>query len=136
MPFARLTMTPARTPNQARHLADEITALIAHDLGKQYDLTSVLIETPGVFHWAIGSGYRPSAAHLEVCVTSGTNSEQEKRAFIRNAMAILRDALPDLDPATYVIIKELPATNWGYGGRTQADRAANGGQAIISANVA
>lgn len=119
---------PRPYADEATHLARELTALIARDLGKRHDLTSVLIETPGAFHWAIGDGGRPSAAHLEVCVTAGTNSEQEKRAFSTNAMAILQRALPDLDPATYIVVKELPATDWGYGGRTQADRAANVGK--------
>lgn len=122
MPFARLTLTSIPTLDQANHLATELTGLIAHDLGKRQELTSILVETSGIFHWAIGAEGRLTAAHLEVCVTAGTNSEQEKRAFIANAMTILRTVLPGLNPATYVVIRELLATDWGYDGRTQADR--------------
>lgn len=109
-----------------------LASLGARHSGRSKDCATIRCHspTPGAFHWAIGDGGRPSAAHLEVCVTAGTNSEQEKRAFSTNAMATLQRALPDLDPATYIVIKELPATDWGYGGRTQADRAIQRGQII------
>ena len=123
MPFAKLTMTPAPTPGQAEILTTELTDLIAGDLGKRHDLTSVLIETPDVLRWTIGAGQRPAAAHLEVCVTAGTNSEQDKRLFIADAMTMLRNALPALDPATYVVITEIAGSDWGFDGKTQADRA-------------
>lgn len=56
-------------------------------------------------------------------MTAGTNSEEEKRAFVGNAMLLLRRTLPSLAAATYIVVKELPAINWGYDGQTQADRA-------------
>ncbi|MFT4080260.1 tautomerase family protein [Rhodomicrobium sp.] len=123
MPFARLTITPTPLQENAQALAAELTDLIAHDLGKHRDLTSVLVETTGSQVWTIGASERASAAHLEVYVTAGTNSEDEKRTFIANAMALLRRAYPNLGAATYVVVKQLPATDWGYDGRTQADRA-------------
>ncbi|WP_306027962.1 hypothetical protein [Stappia sp. MMSF_3263] len=123
MPFARLTLIPAPAPEQASRLAAELTDLVAGDLGKRHDLTSILIETPGEALWTIGGQPRASAAHLEVCVTAGTNSDEEKRTFVANAMRMLKAALPGLDPATYVIVKEVPGSDWGFDGRTQADRA-------------
>jgi 4-oxalocrotonate tautomerase len=123
MPFARLTLTPALAPERASRLAAELTDLVAASLGKRHDLTSVLIETPGETLWTIGGHPRATAAHLEVCVTAGTNSDEEKRTFVANAMRTLKEALPGLDPATYVIVKEMPGSDWGFDGRTQADRA-------------
>jgi 4-oxalocrotonate tautomerase len=123
MPFARLTITAIPLPKAADDLARELTNLIARDLGKRHELTSVLVEAPSGTHWTIGAELRPVAAHLEVCVTAGTNTEDEKRAFVAHAMAMLHHALPGLDPATYVVVKELSATDWGYDGLTQADRA-------------
>ena len=124
MPFARLTVIPAPAPELAHRLATDLKTLIARELRKQHDLTSVLIETPGRYDWAIGAVRTETAAHLEVCVTAGTNSEDEKRAFIETAMLVLRQALPGLAEATYIVVKELPAVDWGYDGLTQAFRAA------------
>ncbi|MAZ82085.1 MAG: hypothetical protein CME90_00500 [Hoeflea sp.] len=123
MPFARLTLHPAQTPDTTSRLAADLTSAIAKDLGKRHELTSLLIETPASARWTIGAEDREVTAHLEVCVTAGTNSEEEKRIFVRNAMALLRRALPTLAEATYVVVTELPSVNWGYDGRTQADRA-------------
>ncbi len=123
MPFARLTLHPAPPPAQAERLGAELTELIGRDLGKQRSLTSVLVETPGWGRWTIAGEARSAAAHLEVCVTAGTNSEAQKRTFIDNSMNLLRNLAPDLHSATYVVVRELPATDWGFDGRTQADRA-------------
>lgn len=122
MPFVRLTLIPAQTAEVTKRLTTDLTALVAADLGKRYDLTSVLLETPDAAHWAIGGIAHDVAAHLEICVTAGTNSDAEKRAFVANAMRLLRQEMPTLATATYVVVTELPGTNWGYDGETQADR--------------
>ena len=123
MPFARLTLVPAVPETDARTLAAALTDLIAKDLDKRRDLTSMLIEMPQNVIWSIGAEPVEATAHLEVCVTAGTNSEAQKRSFIANAMAALRPAVPGLSATTYIIIREMPASAWGYDGRTQADRA-------------
>ena len=61
-------------------------------------------------------------AFLEATVTAGANTDDEKAAFIAAAEAMLRDALGRLDAPVYVIVQEIPATDWGYDGRTQAAR--------------
>ena len=38
-------------------------------------------------------------------------------------MLVLQRSLPTLATATYIVVKELPAINWGYDGQSQADRA-------------
>lgn len=126
MPFARLTLIPAQNSDVVQRLTDELTALIAGDLSKRHELTAVLVETPETARWTIGAAANEAGAHLEVCVTAGTNSDAEKRTFVGNAMHLLRQAMPTLATATYVVVKELPATNWGYDGETQDARARAG----------
>ncbi len=56
---------------------------------------------------------------------SGTNTDAEKAAWIAAAWEILSRALPGTTEwASCVCVIEPPATDWGYGGRTQADRKA------------
>ena len=123
MPFARLTYRPQR-PDGENHLDRTLTDLIARDLAKNRDLTSVLIEPSTSGRWTIGGEPQAAAAHLEVYVTAGTNTVEQKRCFQERAMALLRAEWPDLPAATYVVVHEMPATDWGYDGRSQADRAA------------
>ncbi len=128
MPFSRLTLIPAPTGEEAQQLATGLTDLIAGILRKKHPLTAVLVESPPAHRWTVGDAGQSSAAELEVSITQGTNTEEEKRQFIAEAMALLRRHRPELNAATYIVLRELPASDWGYDGRTQADRAAQAQQ--------
>lgn len=122
MPFIRVTLSSARAADAAPAIASGVTRLMAEVLGKKAELTSVLVETPSVAAWTVGGEPRPAAAHLEASVTAGTNTEEEKARFIAEAMNLLKSHIPGLHEATYVVVREMPATDWGYDGRTQAAR--------------
>lgn len=124
MPFSRLTVTCDLTDAQIGTLRSDLTTLIAEQLAKKHPLTSVLIDQVPAGSWSIGAVPRQVAAHLEVIVTAGTNTIAQKQAFLDRTMQLLRRVMPDLDVATYIVVHEVPASDWGYDGRTQADRAA------------
>lgn len=108
-------------------LALGITALMATVLGKRRELTAVLVEEADAAGWSVGGrfgGADSPRAHVEANVTAGTNTEAELARFVAEAAALLKRVLPDLPEATYVIVREVPATGWGYDGRTQAARRA------------
>ncbi len=122
MPFARLS-TSQRLPLETAHrLSRDVTDLIATELSKNRELTSVLIEDSSAAIWTIAGESQPSSAHLEVNVTAGTNSLDEKQRFISKAMNLINNYIDGLHSATYVIIREIPASDWGYDGLTQAAR--------------
>lgn len=124
MPFSRLTIYPAPDEQTSTRLASSLTGLIERILSKKAPLTSVLVETPAAVRWTLGSEPLRSTAVLEVNVTESTNSEADKAAFIAEAHATLCDHVPDLNDVCYVIIREIPASAWGYDGMTQAQRSA------------
>lgn len=111
--------------DEAEALASGVATLMESVLGKNRALTSVLVEQAGAGTWSVGGRTSLAAcAHLEANITAGTNSAQDKARFVAEAAALLRRVLPDLPEATYVIVREVPATDWGYDGRTQAERRA------------
>jgi 4-oxalocrotonate tautomerase len=66
-----------------------------------------------------------ATALLEISITAGTNTVDQKEAFIAAAYAELEAQLghgQPLEEASYVIVRELPASDWGYGGKTQVAR--------------
>ncbi len=86
----------------------------------------MVIDDLPVARWHIGGAVpaQPTAL-LEISITAGTNTAEEKAAFIDAAFAELQRQLGGGKPlaaASYVIVRELPATDWGYGGLTQAAR--------------
>lgn len=122
MPFARLSVSQPLAAGIANQLSHELTKLISTELRKNYSLTSVLIEELPMCLWTISGNEQSICAHLEVNVTAGTNSIEEKQRFISKAMASITSHLHNLNVATYVIVREIPADDWGYGGLTQAAR--------------
>jgi 4-oxalocrotonate tautomerase len=124
MPFVRITVSgPTLAPKQVVLLHTEITQLLASVLGKRADLTSVLVEQPATADWAIGGTAVKVAVHVEATITAGTNSPEQKARFIENAMGLLTSVLgSELNPATYIVVNEVPANAWGYDGRTQESR--------------
>ena len=127
MPFISITVTGAApTAAQKQRLYSETTRLMNEVMRKKAELTAVRLEEAGQEGWSIGGrslaerGER--AAHMDITVTLGTNTEQEKAGMIRQAMAMLKETLGPLAEASYVVIHELDAKSWGYDGATQYAR--------------
>ena len=122
MPTLQLRLTPPANAQLQAELAGVLTALTARVLGKRPEVTAVLIQ-PLASGWFIGGAPadRPTAL-LEIDITAGTNTGEQKAQFVRSAHEALRRHLGELAPASYVIVRELAATDWGYDGQTQRAR--------------
>jgi len=123
-----LKLAPLHDPASYPGLAAALTRITAETLGKRADLTAVVIEDLPDGAWFIGGQPldQPSAL-LEISITAGTNSVAEKAAFIATAQAELArrtGRAGQLATASYVVVRELAGTDWGYDGLTQAARAA------------
>ena len=125
MPFVSLKVAgPEIGTGIVAELQREITALMAEVLGKRADLTAVLVEPAPAGGWSVGGAAVMRAAHVEARVTQGTNTAEEKARFVAAAHDLLVRTLPGPLPlATYVVVQEVSADAWGYGGLTQAERA-------------
>lgn len=125
MPILHLKVSPVQL-SCYRSLASALTRLTALHLGKRPEVTAVVIDDVPAARWHIGgSDVQGATAFLEISITQGSNTAQEKAAFIAAAFAELQNQLGDGQPlasASYVVVRELPASDWGYGGQTQAAR--------------
>ncbi len=123
MPTLQLKLTPPQAAERLQALARRLTDLSTQILGKRREVTAVVIEEVWPGRWFVG-GRNPSRATalLEIRVTEGTNSAEEKEAFIAAAHEELEQQLGPLEEASYVVVQEVQGTDWGYAGRTQAER--------------
>lgn len=122
MPTLQLHLFPAAPPALQAELAASLTALTQRVLGKRPEVTAVLVR-PLVAGWFIGGApINEPTALLEIDITAGTNTAQQKAEFVNAAHEELRRRLGGLAAASYVIVRELAATDWGYGGHTQRAR--------------
>ncbi len=125
MPFARLTVAdPGVSADTRARFAAEITALLEKDLLKEPEVTVVQVNSVPAQGWFVAGAHpeRATGAHLEVSITAGTNTAQEKSAFIAHAYRLLADSFGPLPAAAYVALYELDGESYGYNGVTQLAR--------------
>ena len=126
MPTLDLRIAPLQNPERYTALARALTRITSEVLGKRAEVTAVMIDDLPAARWHIdGRPVDRPTAMLEISITQGTNTAAEKKAFIEAAFAELQRQLAPgsaLEEASYVIVRELPAGDWGYDGVTQLER--------------
>jgi 4-oxalocrotonate tautomerase len=135
LPYITITVAgQTLDQEQTNTLIAETTRLMHEVMGKRVDVTSVRIEEVSGRQWAIGGALVGegglAAAHMDIKVTAGTNSADEKAEMVAAGYRLMQDVLGVIHEACYVVIHELPADAWGFGGQTQAARAAARGRGI------
>ncbi|MEZ5611225.1 MAG: hypothetical protein R3E45_12395 [Rhodocyclaceae bacterium] len=126
MPYLHLRLAAEASDTLAERTATVLLEHTAALLGKKPEVTSVTVEFVDPRRWRIGgkrladSGH--SAFHLDVKITDGTNTKAQKAAYLRRVFDDLAALLPTLDPASYIVIDDVRADAWGFGGRTQEAR--------------
>lgn len=125
MPYLHLTFGRPVDADTGRFLARHCTELIAELLHKRPEVTAVHLDAARPDGWFIGGAANPPtqmSAHGELYITAGTNTETEKAAFIAALDRLFRDTFGEVPQASYVIVHEIPGSDWGYAGRTQEAR--------------
>lgn len=111
---------------EKQDLGKSITDLLQKVMGKRPDVTAVLFEKVDLDSWIIGGGHVEgntlSPVHVDIKITDGTNTPEEKSEMITKTDELLNRVLGCIPEASYVVIHELSAENWGYGGQTQEQR--------------
>jgi 4-oxalocrotonate tautomerase len=126
MPFLDVKVSRGDTPDAGTAIAAELTRLTHELLGKRREVTAVAIDWLPAEQWFIsgealgGSGRRSFFLRIEI--TTGTNTKDQKAAFVSAVFAAMEKLLGPLAPASYVVIQEVAADAWGYAGRTQEYR--------------
>jgi 4-oxalocrotonate tautomerase len=126
MPYLSARLCTRQSPETTGQVAAILTDLTAELLGKNRGLASVTVEYVSAEQWFLGG--KALAAHglatfyLDVKVTDGTNTKDEKAVYVGHVFAALESLLGRLHPASYIVIHDVRADSWGYGGATQESR--------------
>ena len=130
MPILTVRLGTAPDPRLAAAVAGDLQALTVGVLGKRAELTAVAVQFVEPAQWFIGGraldGAGPPSAFVEIRLSAGSNTEAQIADWVAAVHAALRTALGGLHEVSYVQVQEVPAAHWGWGGRTQAARAAEG----------
>lgn len=126
MPFVSIALSdPAPSATVIAALQNRMTRLMVSIMGKAGAVTAVRIDACSPAAWAVGGHPATElAAHVEITVTAGTNTAAQMADLIAATTIMLKEEAAVRETASYVVIRECPATAWGYDGETQASRAA------------
>ena len=124
MPFARLTLNRPDLPQETVDaLAETITELLARDLRKIARITVVSVDLQPERSWYVGAApVEGVGGHLDVLLSAGINTDEEKAAFIAHGHEALGRILGPLAPVIYIAVHEVRALDWGYNGVPQGVR--------------
>ncbi len=128
MPILTVLVSGAPDAGRDAAVADALAQLTSEILRKDRQLTSVAIAHVPDAQWFVGGpaldAQRRASFFVDVRVTAGTNSPDEKARYVAAVFARMRNLLGATHEASYVHVHEVPADAWGYGGLTQAQRQA------------
>jgi 4-oxalocrotonate tautomerase len=118
--------TPTRPAPAPQSIADTVVRLTAEVLRKRPDLTAITIDELPASHWFVAG---PSLAEqgkssffLDIKIVDGTNTKDEKAAYVAAIFEAMAGLLGDLHAESYVYVHDVRAEAYGYGGRTQEHR--------------
>ncbi len=119
MPYVQIRLHQAANTSR---LGEEATHLLVEVMRKRREVTVVEVVTSQSLWYASGQPVTGPAAYVDVKITRGTNSESDKASLLAKFQALLARELGPLAAPAYVVIHEIPATDWGYDGQSQATR--------------
>lgn len=129
------------TPKQASGLVNEIAAaasrLAAQQLRKNPEVTAVTVESIAAENWFAGgmslAEQTKASFFLDIKIVDGTNTKDEKAAFIAAVFTTMGELLGDLHHESYVYVHDVSASAYGFGGLTQERRYIAGKLGIAAA---
>ena len=130
MPILNVKLCAPRSPETSARIAATLTDLTVEILKKKRELTAVAIEYVQPADWFIAgqalTDQPPRTFYLEIKITEGTNTKDEKAQYISRAFTAVEGILGPLAPASYIVVHDVRGDSWGYQGQTQEYRYVKG----------
>ncbi|MCB8823072.1 tautomerase family protein [Microvirga rosea] len=126
MPILNVKVAATRSAQLSRTIAEGLVDLTARVLRKNPTITAVAIDYVSPEDWIVGgrtlAEQHKASFWLDIKVVDGTNTKDEKAAYLAEVFGFMRRVLGDLHEESYVLVHEVSADAYGYGGTTQEYR--------------
>ena len=126
MPIINVTVTGKPDPALSAKIASQVTELTRTNLRKDPTVTAVKVSYVDPEHWfAGGKSLAAQGANtfwLDIKVVDGTNTKPELAAYLEQVYAKLSETIGKVHQESYILVHEVPAAAYGFGGRTQEYR--------------
>jgi len=118
--------SPRSKPGFTETLAKAANDLSATILHKDPQVTAVVVEEIDPAKWFVGNASLAQQAlasfWLDIRIVDGTNTREEKAAFVAATFARMSELIGPLHNESYVHLNEVRGDAYGYGGLTQNER--------------
>jgi len=126
MPYLNVRIAKEESAGIAEKIVDVLMKHTSEVLGKKPDVTSIDINFVSPASWYVGGEAvvtkNEITFYLDIKVTDGTNTKQEKAEYIKKVFADFGSILGPITPASYIVIHDVRADSWGFEGESQEYR--------------
>jgi 4-oxalocrotonate tautomerase len=130
MPIINVSVTGKPDAGLSARIAKEVTEITALQLRKDPTITAVAVSYIDPQHWFAGgkslAEQGTSTFWLDIKVVDGTNTKLELEAYLKAIFDAFGGLLGDVHHESYAFVHEVPASAYGYGGKTQEFRFISG----------
>ncbi len=127
MPLITVTYSTVRkTPSLKAEIASAVSDLTARILRKDPKVTAVIVKAVDAADWFAGgrslAEQKLASYWIDTHVSEGTNTKDEKAAYLAAMFARMGELLGPLHEETYLHVDEVKGDAYGFGGLTQERR--------------
>jgi 4-oxalocrotonate tautomerase len=127
MPLITVSYSSSRqTPSLKADIAAAVADLTAKILHKDPKVTAIIVKSVDPADWFAGgkslAEQRLASFWLDIHVTEGTNTKDEKAAYIAAMFTRMGELLGPLHNESYLHVDEVKGDAYGFGGLTQERR--------------
>ena len=136
MPYIHVSVSGKTDPALSAKIAQQITELTRAHLQKDPAVTAVAITFVTPEHWYVGgkslASLGANSFWLDIKVTQGTNTKTQMAAYLEDVFKEMKKLLNMIHDNSYILVHEVPATSWGFAGKTQEYRFVAGRISVAS----
>src|SRR5262245_51083406 len=127
MPLITVSYTTSRqSPSLKADIASAVSELTAKILHKDPKVTAIIVKSVDAADWFAGgrslAEQKLASYWIDIHVSEGTNTKDEKAAYLAAMFKRMGELLGPLHHETYLHVDEVRGDAYGFGGLTQERR--------------
>ena len=127
MPLITVSYTTSRQSASLKaEIASAVSELTAKILHKDSKVTAIIVNSVDAGDWFAGgkslAEQKLASYWIDIHVTEGTNTKDEKAAYLAAMFERMAEILGPLHPETYLHVDEVKGDAYGFGGLSQERR--------------
>jgi 4-oxalocrotonate tautomerase len=121
MPYINVKLNVKESDELKEKIVEIVLDKTTNILNKKREVTSVFVEFVPFSSWSVGGKNSPTF-NLDIKITKGTNTKNEKAEYIKSVYKEFTNLLGEISIASYITIDEVDGDSWGFEGLTQEYR--------------